>query len=648
MMMMGGAPTPGDDRRPAITPQLALRVAILGGVALVLFAIVFFRLWYLQVLSGDEYVSQANDNRVREVRIQAPRGDIVDRNGEVLVTNRQATVIQVVPGELPPEGARRDAFYRRLGKVLRMKPKRLERLVDEGVAELPYANVTVKTDAPRAVLNYLQERKRSYPAVAVTDVYLRRYPHDELAAQLIGTVGEISPEELKSKRFRGVKQGTIVGKDGIEWQYDRYLRGRDGAQLLQVDSMGGYKGELRRRQPVPGQQLKLSLDLKLQEVGQRAIATAGGGLPGAFVAMDPRNGEVLALGSYPSFDPAVFTRPISQDEYDALASEETGAPLFNRAIAGLYPTGSTFKPITALAALAEGIIDVGTVINDTGCLTVGTTEFCSPGNRGAGAVALSAALKVSSDVYFYVLGRDLDPRDGEPLQRMAHRLGLGERTGIDLPGEQRGLVPDREWRAEVGEEERKCRKREKVPSCGISDMRPWSTGDNVNLSIGQGDLQATPLQMAVAYAAIYNDGKVVRPHLGLDIEDSQGRLVQEIEPPPTRTIDIPDDARAAIMEGLHRAASEPGGTSADVFADWPHDRYPVYGKTGTAERGGGRPDQSWYVCFVDDPHRPLVVATTVEGGGWGASSAAPAARQILSQHYLGRAGEFIRGESHTQ
>jgi penicillin-binding protein 2 len=645
-MEIGG---PGNDgRRPAITPQLALRVAIFGGVALVLFAIVFFRLWYLQVLSGDEYVSQANDNRVREVRIQAPRGDIVDREGRVLVTNRQATVVQVVPGELPSDHAERKALYARLAQVLRMKPQTVQRIVVEQRALLPYANVTIKTDAPRSVLNYLQERKRDFPGVAVTDKYLRRYPHEELAAQLIGTVGEISPEELERKRYKGVKQGTVIGKGGIEWQYDRYLRGRDGAQLLQVDSMGGYKGELRRRQPVPGQQLKLSLDLSLQEVGQQAIATAGGGRPGAFVAMDPRNGEVMAMGSYPSFDPALFAKPISQETYEELQSEENGAPLYNRAIAGLYPTGSTFKPITALAALDAGIITPSTPIDDPGCLTVGTTEFCSPGDVGHGTVALPQALKVSSDVYFYVLGRDLNPVDGQPLQKMAKRLGVGVQTGIDLPGEVDGLVPDREWREEVGREEARCRKREKVSSCGISDMRPWSTGDNVNLSVGQGDLQATPLQMAVAYATIANDGKVVRPHLGLDVEDAQGRLVQEIEPPAARSVEIADSARDAILQGLHASASEPGGTSADVFAGWPQDRYPVYGKTGTAERGGGRPDQSWYVAFVNDPARPLVVAVTIEGGGWGATSAAPAARQILSQWFLGRRGQFVRGESHTQ
>lgn len=640
--------TPGGDGRAPITPQMALRVAVLGGIALVLFAIVFFRLWFLQVLSGDEYVSQANDNRVREVRIQAPRGDIVDRDGEVLVTNRQATVVQLEPGELPEGSAQRKALYRRLGAVLRMDPIEISREVNRQRRLLPYANVTLDVDAPRTVLNYLQERKRDFPAVTVTDQYLRRYPRTMLAAHLLGTVGQINPDQLKQKRYKGVKQGTVVGQSGIEWQYDRYLRGTDGAQLLQVDSMGGYKGELRRRQPVPGQNLKLSLDLGLEEAGQQAVAQAGGGQPGAFVAMDPRNGEVLAMGSYPSFDPSVFAKPVSEEKYRALNSEANGAPLFDRATAGLYPTGSTFKPITALAALERGIITPSTVINDTGCLKVGFTDFCSPGDRGAGAVNLVSALKVSSDVYFYILGRDLNGLDGQPLQKMAQRLGLGRRPGIDLPGAQPGTVPDRAWRDERGKLERQCRRKQKTEACGISDMRPWSTGDNVNLSVGQGDLQASPLQMAIAYAAIANGGKIVRPHLGLDVEDSQGRLVQEIDPPAARSVEISEEARTAIMQGLHAAASEPGGTSADVFAGWPQDRYPIYGKTGTAERGAGRPDQSWYVAFVPDRSRPIVVAVTIEGGGWGATSAAPAARQILSQWFLGRKGDFVRGESHTQ
>ena len=646
-MMMNSGPTLPEGRTP-ITPQLALRVAVLGGIALVLFAIVFFRLWFLQVLSGDEYVSQANDNRVRSVRIQAPRGDITDRNGTVLVSNRQATVVQLEPGKLPKERDELKLLYTRLGQVLRMDPIEISREVNRQRRLLPYANVTLDVDAPRAVLNYLQERKRDFPAVTVTDQYLRQYPHKELAAHLLGTVGQINPDQLKEKRYKGVAQGTIVGQSGIEWQYDRYLRGRDGAQLLQIDSMGGYKGELRRRQPIAGQNLKLSLDLNLERVGERAVEQAGGGQPGAFVAMDPRNGEILAMGSYPSFDPSVFAKPISEEKYKALNSESNGAPLFDRSVAGLYPTGSTFKPITALAALEKGLITPSTVINDTGCLKIAFTEFCSPGDRGAGPVNLTQALKVSSDVYFYTLGQQLNGLAGQPLQKMAERLGLGHRPEIDLPGAQPGTVPDRAWREERGKLEKECQKKKKVDFCGISDGRPWSTGDNVNLSVGQGDLQASPLQMAIAYAALENGGKIVRPHLGLDVEDSQGRLVQEIDPPTARSIHMSSADRAAILEGLHAAASEPGGTSADVFAGWDQERWPVYGKTGTAERGAGRPDQSWYVCFVPDPEKPIVVAVTIEGGGWGATSAAPAARQILSQWFTGHPGDFIRGESHTQ
>jgi penicillin-binding protein 2 len=646
MMVTGGPSGDGSGRTP-ITPQLALRVATLGGIAFVLFAIVFFRLWFLQVLSGDEYVSQANDNRVREVRIPAPRGDITDRNGSVLVTNRQATVVQIEPGKLPQGHAELTALYARLGKVLRMKPVEISREVNKQRRALPYANVTVKVDAPRAVLNYLQERKRDFPAVTVIDQNLRRYPHTTLAAQLLGTVGQITENQLKLKRYKGVKQSTVIGQSGIEYQYDRYLRGRDGAQLLQVDSTGGYKGELRRRQPVAGSNLKLSLDLDLQKAGQDAIAQAGGGNPGAFVAMDPRNGEVLAMGSYPSYDPSVFAKPISQSAYKALNSEANGAPLFNRATGGLYPTGSTFKIVTALAGLANGLITPSTTITDAGCLKVGIQEFCNTGKEANGTIDVQQAIKVSSDVFFYTLGQNLNALKGQQLQTWAHKLGFGRTTGIDLPSEGTGLVPDKAWRAAIGAKELACEKKEKKATCGISDKRPWSVGDNINLSVGQGDLQASPLQMAVAYSSLENGGKVVRPHIGLDVEDSQGRLVQQIDPPSARSITFPSGARDTLLAGLHAAASSPGGTSADVFAGWNQARYPVYGKTGTAERPP-HGDQSWYVAFVPDKTKPIVIALTIENGGFGADAAAPAVREMLSQWFYGRPGKLVRGTSTTR
>ena len=622
--------TPIEDRRPPITPQLAWRVAILGGVALTVFAVIFLRLWFLQVLSGDKYLAQANDNRVRDITIQAPRGDVVDRNGTTLVDNRVGNAVQIQPNKLPPRGPERSALYRRLNQVVGVKPRAIRKQITVQRKALPYANVTIKSDASQAQLAYILERQNQFPGVVPEQVYLRRYPHKQLAAQLFGTVGQVSPKELKMTRFRGVHQGTIVGQGGIEWSYDRYLRGQEGATRVQVDALGRQKGApLRTRQPVQGKQLKLSLDLDLQKAGQDAIAAVGGGLPGAFVAMDPRNGEILALGSYPSFDPNVFSKPLSQATLNKLQSTANGAPLYNRAIAGLYPTGSTFKLITSVAALQTGTITPDTVIDDPGSVTIGNIKFQNAGGAVNGSVALRQALQVSSDVFFYKMGAQLNGENGNPLQRYARKLGIGRRTGIDVPGEFKGLLPTPQWRDTLFKERK--------------TDRPWTIGDNVNLAVGQGDLQATPLQMATAYSTVVNGGRVPRPHVGLEVEDAAGRTLQRIDPGAARHVKIAPQNRQAILDGLHLAASAPGGTSADVFRGFPRQ---VFGKTGTAERPG-QADQSWYVCYVPDAKRPIVVAATIEKGGFGAEAAAPAARLILSQ-WFGVQKKIVRGGSHTR
>lgn len=631
---------PPDDRRAPVSPQLALRVAVMGVIALGLFGIVFFRLWFLQILSGDQYLAQANENRVRNITVPAPRGQIVDRNGAVLADNRSADSVIVEPPRLPPAGPRRRALYRRLSPIIGVPAPRISELVHQQLEQLPYGNATIKADVPRPVFNYLLERQREFPGVTVQQTYLRRYPYGEVAAHVLGTVGQISAQELKWSHFKGVAPGSVVGQMGLEYSYDRYLRGRDGAARVQVNSLGEPKGYLPERQPVQGKQLKLSLDINLEKTGLQAIQSAAGG-PGAFVALDPRNGQVLGMGSSPSFDPNIFAKPEPAGVYKQVFGGAE-SPVVNRAIDGQYPTGSTFKLITATAGLESGLITPGTVVYDGGRVTIGGRTFQNAGGAGNGAVALVQAIKVSSDVYFYLIGAhaNTDKPQGGPIQKWARLYGFGRPSGIDLPGEAKGFVPTPGWRDRGYAHYLRCHK-QGHRNCGLID-RPWSIGDNVNFATGQGDFLSTPLQLADAYATLINGGRVIRPHVGMEIQNDVGDVLQSVNSGVVRRLGIDPSYRQAILEGLHEAASQPGGTSADVFRGFPR---PVYGKTGTAQHQGSQ-DQSWYVCYVPDPARPIVVAVTVERGGFGAQAAAPAARLILSQ-WFGIRKQLVHGSSHT-
>jgi penicillin-binding protein 2 len=599
-----------NERRPTLTPQLAFRIAVIGGIALVMFAVIFFRLWYLQVLSGDNYVAAARENRVREIKVQAPRGEIVDRHGQPLVENRHSFSIKLTPDKLPERAADREEVYRRLAKLVGLNPRRLERRVERELKALPYTKPTIKQDVNPNLVAFVLERQEDFPGVEPESEFLREYPHGVVGAHLFGQVGEVSPKQLKDERFNGVEMGDRVGQAGIEAEYDRFLRGRNGAARVEVDALGNLTDTLQREQPIQGKQLRLSLDLNVQRVGQQALA--GGTGKGAFAVMNVQNGEVLALGSQPSFDPNVFTKPITKRQLAALTSKDLGEPLLNRAIQAGYPTGSTFKLVTATAALESGHITPSTPLSDPGFLVVGDQKFENAGGVAHGVLSLVPALTVSSDVFFYQLGRDMDEK-GMPLQHWGHRLGIGRRTGIDLPAEQPGRLPTPEWRNRWLKQ-------------GLTD-RGWSVGDNVNLSVGQGDLLANPLQMAVAYAAIANGGRVLRPRLGLRIEDATGRALQQLDAPTARHVKIAEENRQAILEGLYGAANAPGGTSTPVFEGFP---IPIAGKTGTAEHLG-KPDQSWYVALAPYPNPKYVVAVTDEAGGFGAETAAPMTRRILAE-----------------
>ena len=600
-----------NDQRPQGS-RLSLRVAVVGGVGVALFAVLFFRLWSLQVLSGDEYLAEAQNNRTREFKVIAPRGDILDRNGEVLVDNRTSLALQLNTTKLPEDPAEERAELARLGELAHMSLRKVRRTIEEEEEVAAGAPVTLRRDVGFDLVAYVEENQDEFPGVAVQRVFVRHYPDGTRAAHVLGSVGEVDKEELKESRYKGLEPGDEVGKGGVEYTYDKFLRGDPGHTRIQVNALGEPTpgGQLVSEAPTPGNSLKLTIDGDVQAAGEGALGARG--LPGAFISMNIDNGEILAMGSNPTFDPSELIEP-SQAQVDALYRDPVLAPLVNRATESAYPTGSIFKIITALAALENGVITPDTVVQDNGLIEVGTQEFKNAGEVAHHAVELRRALQVSSDVYFYLLG--LDMWETNDLQEEAHKLGIGRPAGLDLPEEGESLLPSKAWRDQLYAEE-------------LTD-RPWSAGDNIQLATGQGDLQTNPLQMALAYAALGNGGKIPTPHVGLEVEDAAGRVLREFDFKPQRKIHIDPGYRAAILEGLHAAAQEGDGTAAGVFGGFP---IPIAGKTGTAQRPG-HADQSWFAALSPYPNPRIVTIATVEEGGFGAESAAPAVLDILEAIY---------------
>jgi penicillin-binding protein 2 len=713
--------------RGQISPQLGLRVALLGGFALAMFAIIFFRLWYLQVLTGEQYVHQAKVNDQRVLAIPAPRGEILDRSGRPIVTSSTTNAVQVIPGALPTAVRKQAAGYQeelgkaqaeyieahervkafeselsgrqritraqrsrlhqlrhlaahirvvpipplpasasatrglfdRLAPVIKLSPRLIDERVIAGITKLPYAPVTIKEDAGRGALTYLSERRNEFPGVRQEPVAIRTYQYGEMAAQVLGHVGRVSEDELRTPAFRGVGQATVVGQQGLEYYYDRYLRGTPGAQNVQVNAAGEpIPTALPKTEPIAGHSLRLTLDFGLEQEAERALRQGiseaqAAGKPadaGAFVAMEPRSGQILAIGSYPSFNPNVFAKPLTERQYSALISG--AGSLTDRAVDGQYPTGSTFKPITAMAALEAGVITPNEAFGPGPCITVGGESFCNAGKAALPAMALVEALKVSSDTYFFEVGERANSH-GNVIQNKARELGIGTPSEIDLPEEFAGVVPDRQWLARRNRQEAQCKREKHVSTCGLlaEPGAPWTVGYNMQLAVGQGDLLTDPLQMAVAYSALSNafahegHGWVPHPHMGMQIDDSSGALVQDLSFPPLRRVNLNESDLALVMQGIHEAASEAGGTSADVWSGWNQAAHPVYGKTGTAQHEG-KQDQSWYMCYIGDPSRPIVIATTVEQGGFGAETAAPIARLIAAK-WFGQAEKYVSGSSKT-
>jgi len=652
-------PDPRVEEPYRFTPQLALRLGILGALALVVFGILFFRLWALQVLSGPQYLKASLDNQVRSLRLPAPRGEILDRNGRPLVATIPGTAVALSPQDLD-----KSSYQAWLGELRRLS-RVLHVPVPQMVAEIklrkndPVTPVIVRTSVTRdAPIDYLSEHLDQFPGVQIVNTFQRSYPYGSLAAQLVGYVSQISPQELKQLGPKGYRAGDVIGQAGLEATYDSYLRGRAGLAQRTVDSFGHRtSGLVLKRPPQPGESIQLTLDVPLQRAAERALDygiqlarnnqqyQADGG---AIVALDPRDGSILAMASNPTYYPSVYTGRVTNKRLAAAGLTPATAPgrnypALNRALAGVYPAGSTFKPVTALAALQTHILpSISTVLPCTGQYVV-PSQF--PGGAPQvfhnvdpfidEAMTLPTALAESCDTWFYQLGDDFykaPPSAGHPLQAWASKFGFGKKTGVDVGPESAGLLPTPEWRH-----------REFTAKTDPSNWRIdrlWKPGDSIQLAIGQKDLLVTPLQMARFYALIANGGKLVRPHLVDEVTEggggrSQPRVVKRFTAPAPQPLGLDPTYLAAVQDGLYQATHSSIGTSAGVFGSFPVQ---IAGKTGTAQKNPNtnQLDQSWWCGYgpVNSSEPPdIVVCALIENGGFGADAAAPAALQVFQQFF---------------
>jgi penicillin-binding protein 2 len=710
------------DRPIAQLPPLGLRVAGLAAVALIVFAVILFRLWFLQILTGQQYVAAANNNRLRTITVPAPRGVIVDSSGKVvLVDNRPALavglrLIDVPRGQLRTElstlatylgsspAAVRENVARHAGSGLKVLATRVPdaaisalraaalpgvyatngSAADDGnvdlapngttvvttvgkqtvtvtvpavpdhqldhviarlsaalesahvpassppelyesfvrQASLAYDVVIAKQDVKQARVLQLREHQQSFPGLEVRTDYLRAYPLGTLAEHVLGSVGPVTVDELKQRQFAGLPSTAVVGQGGVEYTYDQWLRGRDGQYKIEVDSMGRPKANAAIPggvSAVPGDTLQLSINAKVQKAAENAIVEgvniahknklwkAAGG---AAVVMDVKTGAIIASASNPTYDPTIYQSGTAKQWKKVIADRS----LLNNVDQGQYATGSTFKPITAVAALESGVVTKYSTFFCNGSFKKDKQTFkCWSYPVGHGNVNMESAIMESCDVYFYNLGFIFNGRHGTELEDWATRLGFGKKTGVDVPGEYPGLVPTPTWK----------RAHYSGPTWHEVD-RIWNPGDSIQMAIGQGYFLATPLQLATAYAAIANGGNVVTPHVGMTIMDPAGRLVQSVATPAPRHLDISQSTLDTIREGLKLAANATNGTSAPVFAGYP---VMVAGKTGTAEKVG-EDYTAWYASFAPANDPKYVVVVMIHQGGHGGTSAAPAAKLI--------------------
>lgn len=611
------------------------RMTAIAVVVACLFGALFVRLWYLQVLDTNQFRVAAQQNGVQIVYTPAPRGRILDRNGKVVVDNQLVNVITV---DRKIVAKHRDVVQL-LAALLGESQEALKLAISDprytDVAPVPVAQPTAEQ------MLYVEEHSEDFPGVAVTQQVERTYPYGSMAAHLLGYVGEINANELAAHKGDGYREGEQIGKAGVELAYESQLRGTPGITKYEVDSSGKVIGVLGTQKPVQGHDLRLSLDLGVQNLAEDSLyeglvaargtvdrirnsAFAGRDFPatgGAVIVMDPRNGQILALASQPTYSPKAFVGGISASEYQQLTDPGQNNPLEDRATSGLYAPGSTFKLVTATAALNHGLITPTSPFYDKGFVKIGGQTFHNDSGTSYGSISLPSALTVSDDSYFYTLGAQFwENGRSLAIQDTARLYGFGARTGIPIGGESLGRVPDPN-----------TRRQEALQYPALFPGGPsWYTGDNVNLAIGQGELVVTPLQLANAYAAFANGGTLYQPQVAIDTETQNGVRTSGIGPRPLHQVPLSPAGRAAMLSGFQGVVGSGYGTAYEAFKGF--TAAPVAGKTGTAQVQGKEPT-SVFVSWAPADNPQYLVAVVEEQAGYGASAAAPVARRILDGIY---------------
>jgi penicillin-binding protein 2 len=625
-----------------------VRLSMMAVVTMALFASLFARLYDLQVVGSSDYQLQAEANRVRTIQVEAPRGRILDRNGKVLVDNRVAVVVGIDRNAFGALSRSNQAeLLKRLTFELTaaghpITPEEVtRRLGDKRYSR--YAPVPLATDVPEELKIFLDEHEEEFPSVVVERTAVRHYPYGTLAAQTLGYVGQIDDAELTYVQAAGdtTKPYTLndhIGKSGVERTYEGYLRGTPGIRRIEVDAQGDPVRVISDREPRPGDDLVLSINIDVQALAEQALqqglADARARPPrndnppnnattGATVVEDPNNGQLIALASYPTYDPTAFVDGIDANEWKALNDPVNGEPLNNWAIQGQWAAGSTYKLFMGYAALHSGLMAPDTVFRDSGGYQIpGCTGLkCFRTNAGGaayGSVTISDALTVSSDAFFYNVGAQFwlqRQRFGdEGLQGLLAQWGIGDETGVALTGERPGRIPGPTWRREFCE----------ATNCNDP---VWRTGDSVNVGVGQGDVLVTPLQLANGYATFANGGTRYVPQVALRAQAYQtGKVTQQFQPKAAARVPMTPAERQALLAGLVGVPVR--GTAARAFAGFPLDTYPIAGKTGTAQVDN-KADTALFSAFGPAYAPQFQVTAVLEESGFGATSAAPVVRRIF-------------------